>query len=156
MWDDRPNNDGTYGVFGVDANNQLTRWPPDSVLQFFAEPIGNMYALVQAIFQEFPDALVTSWYRPASVQLGLTKSQSGAATHSQHSWGTAFDLVSPGGMSDWIIMAEIANAWDSRIWSSPPGPAYEGHGHFHMQQFIGNGPDWVAWFSAANNAGAIV
>jgi len=138
--------------FGDGVIWDLDSWrqPPQWLLDFFAEPIGNMYGIVQAIFYSFPDSVVTSWYRPQSVQDQLRRTNARAARVSQHSWLTAFDISNPD-PTTYPVMAQIAAYWDPTVASWPRADGsggYEDGPHFHMQQWLGHTPTWEAWYAA--------
>jgi len=160
LWDDlSQNGDGTFGVFGVDALNQLTRWPPDWLLQVIGGPLGDLYSFVQTISQLYPDSVVTSWYRSGATQAGLRQAGNvRAATHSSHSWALAFDLSNPD-PSSYLIMAELSVEWGSGFYTAPDASgrgAYLDGPHFHVQSFPGRSASWVAWNDAINQAASDV
>lgn len=139
-------------------------FPPQWILDLFGTPIGDLYTFVSDwIFPSYPDSYITSWFRPSAQQTALAATNPRAAKVSQHTWATAFDISNPD-PSSYPVMAALADEWSGGpptsanglqgFWTAPDssgGRAYSDGPHFHVQAFIGGGPDWRAWYAALSD-----
>lgn len=138
-------------LFGLPAQDPV-QVPPTWLIWFFDSPIWDMYSFAQVLVAQFPNAVMSSWWRSPVLQVQLQQTVQGAAALSSHTLGLAFDFVdhtSPDPQAQYDAMGSLA---DSYFPSSADGwwtaDYSEGNLHFHIQRWEGWSSDWIAWVSA--------